>query len=239
MPALPTPAILVVSLLTGLQIQSDAGVVATLGAPSSTHNTLGNVPTWDGNGDTQDATFTSFIDFSANTSPLGAQLIWETGDEAFGASLLYANNSTLYFRVRDNGAISDLSWQLTANQLSAGELFVGWVVDLGSDEIRLIMDGLDLNNNQTVVASAPFSGSDWSGPGGAGYGFGTSTVGGYSGLSTFVADPFTSGTINTTEGLDFFNDQAFLPSPVPEPMGMLAGAAAIGFTFFRRRRALQ
>jgi hypothetical protein len=170
--------------LTGLQIQSDAGVVATPGAPTSTHNTL-------------------------------------------------------HFRVQDGGTISDLSWQLTADQLSAGELFVGWVVDLGNDEIRLIMDGLDLANNQKVVASAPFTGSDWSGLGVAGFGNGTSTVGGYSGFSSFVADPLTSVTINTTEGLDFFQDQAFLPSPVPEPMGVLAGFAAIGFTFFRHRRALQ
>ena len=91
MRALTKSAVFVLSLLTGLQIQSDAAVVATLGAPTSTHNTLDNIPTWDGNGDTQDATFTSFIDYSANTNPLGAQLIWETGDAAGGASLGFAD----------------------------------------------------------------------------------------------------------------------------------------------------
>jgi len=43
--------------------------------------------------------------------------------------------------------------------------------------------------------------------------------------------------INVTGGLDFYQDQAFLPSPIPEPLGVLAGVAALGFTCFRRRRA--
>ena len=216
-----------------------AGIVTTLGSPTSTNTTIGDLASWNNNGDTQDATFTSYIDFTPNTDPLSRQLIWETGDPTNGASLVYGAHNTLYLLVREGGSVSELSWELTANQLGAGELFVGWVFDLGNDELRLYMNGLDMANNTTLVASSSLSANDWSGPGTAGFGDGTSFVGGYGGLSSFVGDPFTSGTINTTEGLDFYLDQALLPSPVPEPVGVLAGVAALGFTFFRRRRPIQ
>jgi hypothetical protein len=216
-----------------------AGVVTTLGSPTSTNNSIGNLPTWNNNGDTQDATFTSYIDFTPNTNPASRQLIWETGGAIRGASLVYSGQNTLYLRVLDSGSISELSWELTANQLNAGELFVSWVFDLGNDELRLFMNGLDQANNTTLVATSSLSATDWTGSGAAAFGDGTSRVGGYSGLGAFFPDAFSSGTINTTEGLDFYRDQAFLPSPVPEPLGTLAGVAAIGFTFFRRRRSIQ
>ena len=218
--------------------QASAGVVATLGAPTSTSNTLGDLPSWHGIGDTEDVTFTAHIDFVPNNDPNSFQTIWETGDTANGSSLIYGPDSTLYLRARDGAALTDISWQLSASQLNAGDIFVSWVVDLGNDELRLFMDGLDLENRVTNVASAAFLGNDWSGGGLASFGGGTSPVGGYSGFAaSFLGDPFTSGTINTTEGLDFHRDTAFLPAPVPEPLGMMAGVAAIGFTFFRRRRA--
>lgn len=234
----PTAALVLLTGLICAEQSAEAGVVTTLGTPTSTNNSIGNLPTWNGNGDTQDATFTSYIDFTPNTDPSSRQVIWETGAGGIGASLVYGANNTLYLRVKEITSVYDLSWELTANQLGAGEIFVSWVFDLGNDEMRLYMDGLDLNNNTTLVASVPFTGTDWSGPNAGGYGSSTTNVGGYGGLTAFVGDPFTSGSINTVEGLDFYRNQAFLPSPVPEPLGVLAGVAALGFTAFRRRRAL-
>jgi len=213
----------------------DAAVVTSLGAPTSTNTTIGNLSSWNQNGDQQDATFTSKIDFTRNANPADRQVIWESGGGSKGASLIYSGNNTLFFRVKDGGTVSDLSWELTANQLAAGELFVGWVVDLGNDEMRLIMDGLDIGNNLTTVATTSFTGTDWSGRNGAGFGESSSNVGGYT-SPKFVGTPFSSGTINTTEGLDFYQDQALMISQVPEPLGTLAGVVAIGFTFFRRHR---
>ena len=228
-----------------------AGVVTSLGTPTSTHNTIGDLPSWQGNGDDGDATFTSYIDFSSNAGASGQQLIWETGGIDFGSSLVYGPNDTLFMRVLTEGTgplgavtggtVTDLSYQLTANQLGAGELFVAWVFDLGNNEIRLIMDGLDQDNNPTTVATMGFNGTDWSSADAAAFGDSSATnfVGGYNGLTAFSGDPFVSGTINTTEGLDFFRGDALVISPVPEPLGAMAGVAAIGFTCFRRRRELE
>ena len=215
---------------------SHAGVVTTLGTPTSTDNTIGNLPTWNNNGDQEDATFTAYIDFSANTTPGSRELIWESGGRINGASLIYEENDTLRFRALQSGVVSELTYQLTADQISSGDIFVSWVFDLGNDEMRLIMDGVSGSSPPAVVASVPFLGTDWTGPAAAAFGDGTSRVGGYPNPFGFFPDTFTSGTINTTEGLDFYQDQAFLPSPIPEPLGLLAGAAAIMFTCFRRRR---
>lgn len=211
-----------------------AGVVATLGTPTSNHGT-GNLPTWNNNGDQQDATFTALIDFSANTTPGSRELVWESGGRINGLSLIYEENNILRFRALQFGVTSELTWQLTANQLAAGDLFVSWVVDLGNDEMRLIMDGIN-GSAREVVATTTFIGTDWTGSGAAAFGNGTSRTGGYPTPFEFFPDPFASGTINASAGLDYYQDQAFLPSPVPEPLGALAAVAALGCTIFRRQR---
>lgn len=211
-----------------------AGVVTTLGAPTSNHTTPGDLPTWGGIGDLQDATFSAYIDFSANTS--STQLIWETGNGGIGASLLYENGSLLRLRAIQGNNISELTWNLTADQLASGELFVGWVFDMGNSEMRLVMDSIGGAAAPTTLASTPFTIDDWSSGNPAAFGFGTSNVGGYGG--GFSADPFSDATINTAAGLSFYEGQAFLPSPIPEPLGALAIVAALGFTVFRRQRPL-
>jgi len=214
-----------------------AGVVDTLGTPTATYTTIGNLPTWGGTGsDTQDATFTAYIDFDAN--PIGGdrEVIWESGAGGTGTSLIYEEDNTLRFRTRQGGGSGgtvDLSYQLTTDQITAGELFVAWVIDMGTDELRLIMDG---PSGPEVVASLPYTFTDWSGGNAAGFGASTTNVGGYGDGDQFQAEPFASGTINTTLGLAFYEGDAYLPSPVPEPLGLVAGFAAFGFTILRRRR---
>ena len=227
--------ILVGWILVGWMPAGLAGVVTTLGTPTSNHG-IGNLPSWNNNGDQQDATFTALIDFSDNTIPGSRQLIWESGGRINGTSLIYEENNLLRFRSLQAGVTTELTWQLTADQINAGDLFVSWVLDLGNDEMRLILDGVTAGDPAAVVAAAPFTLTDWTGSGGAAVGNGTSRAGGYPPAQMFFPDPFVSGTINTSAGLDFFQDQAFLPSPIPEPFGALAGAFAIALTCCRRRR---
>ena len=227
--------IMMAAWIAGIWV-AGAGVVATLPPSTSQTTTIGNLPSWNNNGDQLDATFSAYIDFSANNTPGSRQLIWESGGRINGTSLIYEDNNLLRLRTLQSGVTSELTWQLTANQLAAGDLFVSWVIDLGSDELRLIMDEVSAGAPVQTVASAPYTGTDWTGPAIGGFGDGTSRVGGYASPNEFFPDPFTSGTINTSEGLRYYQDAAFLPSPVPEPLGALAGVAAIGFTCFRRRR---
>ncbi len=216
---------------------SEAGVVTTLPAvPTSNHTTIGNLPTWNNNGDQEDATFSAYIDFSANSTPGSRQLIWESGGRINGSSLIYENNNLLRLRTLQSGLTSELTWQLTADQIAAGDVFVSWVIDLGSDELRLVMDEVSAGAPLRTVAMAAYTDTDWTGPGVAGFGDSTTRVGGYPPPFQFFPDAFTSGTINTTQGLNYYQDISFLPTPVPEPLGTLAGVAAIGFTCFRRRR---
>ena len=215
---------------------SYGGVTATLGPATSNTTATGNLPSWNNNGDRQDATFSAYINFSPNNTPGSRQLIWESGGRINGTSLVYENNNTLRLRALQAGVTSELTWELTANQIASGELFVSWVIDLGGDELRLIMDGIGAATAPATVASVSFTGDDWTGGGAAAFGEGTSRVGGYPSPFAFFPDTFTSGSINTTAGLNYYQDQALLPSPVPEPLGALAGVAAVAFTCFRRRR---
>ena len=226
----------VVAFLVSSVASVRAGVVDTLnpGDIDAVFNTIGDLPTWDGNGDTDDATFTLRVDFDAKPGGFD-EVLWETGATGTGSSLLYVASNTLRFSTIQSGTQVSVDYQLNAAQIAAGEIFVSWVFDLGSDEIRINTSHVNGFNNHETVASMAYSGTDWSDGDGAGFGSSTTPVGGYG--AAFPGTPFSSGTINTTEGLLMYAGDAYAPSPVPEPAGAIALASALGLVCFQRRRS--
>lgn len=168
-------------------------------------------------------------------------MLWETGGNGTGSSLLYVASDTLRFITRQGAAFgtTQVNYQLTPAQIAAGEIFVSWVFDLGSNEMRLITSHVNGFNNQEIVATVAYAGTDWSGTGGAGFGSTTSTLGGLNPSVAGAGHGFTSGTINTSGGLLFYAGDAYAPSPVPEPMGVLALSGAVALVFFQRRRVVE
>ncbi|MGK0186883.1 MAG: hypothetical protein ACI9R3_002667 [Verrucomicrobiales bacterium] len=224
-------AVLVPSTLSSLE----AGVVDTLDPNDSiSYNTVGPLASWNGNGDTADATFTLKVDFDSKVAGNG-EVLWETGGRITGSSLLYVATDTLRFASVQSGVATQVDYQLTPDQIAAREIFVSWVFDLGNDEMRLVTshaNGLDFHE---VVASVAYSGTDWSGSNGGGLGVKSGGLGGY--LLALPTQAFASGNINVTEGLRFYAGDAYAPSPVPEPAGTLALTGAIALVCFQRRRS--
>ncbi|MEZ5327371.1 MAG: hypothetical protein R3F19_20160 [Verrucomicrobiales bacterium] len=217
---------------------SQAGIVDTLNpASADAFNTIGNLPTWNNNGDKADATFTLAVDFDAKAGGVD-EVLWETGGGGTGSSLLYTAGDTLRFITRQGsaGGTTQVDYQLTADQIAAGEIFVSWVFDLGSDEMRLITSHVGGFDHRQTVATVAYTGTDWSGNNAAGFGASTSILGGINPNVSGVGHDFLSGTINTTEGLLFYAGDAYAPSPVPEPMGALALSGAVALVFLQRRR---
>ena len=215
---------------------SIAGVVDTLDPGDAVaYTTTGDLASWNNNGDTDDATFTLRVDFSSKASG-GPEVLWESGGRVVGSSLLYVATDTLRLATRTGGVTSILDHTLTSDQISAGEIFVSWVFDLNNDEMKLITSHVNGIDHPEEVGSVAYTGNDWTGSGQAGFGDSSSAIGGYS--PRIFGSAFTSGTINTTEGLLFYEGDAYAPSPIPEPMGGFAALGAAVLVLFLRRRSI-
>lgn len=213
-----------------------AGIVYSLNpGDAEVYSPNPSLPSWDGNGDQADATFALKVDFSPKFGPFD-EVIWETGGTTEGASLLYRESNTLRFSTIQGGLTSAVDYQLSAAQIAAGEIFVSWVFDLGSDELRLITSHVTGADTHEEVASVAYAGTDWSDSDLAGLGSSFSTVGGYG--TPFPGLPLGSATINATDGLQYYAGDAYAIAPVPEPVGFMALAGAVAVVCFQRRRSM-
>jgi hypothetical protein len=180
---------------------------APLGAPSSTWQTLQELPSFNGfrnDADERNATFSVNIDFEAK--PDGEpELIFETGGGGVGYSLVYEAGNRLVLRaIGDSGrSLAFIEGVLREEWIEEGELEVVWSYEVsnseGSNTMSLWVDGHPISEIRKDL------GGDWSGARPASFGVGgTARLGtGVGGVGDTAAD-FTSGTINLTQGLRYF-----------------------------------
>jgi len=220
-----------------------------LGTPSETRNTVPETyTTYHGrtvdsvtNVDTKDATFRLLVDFDPLATGSDNEVLWETGGGTVGMSLAYvADTNTLTLRQVSNSGntILQVDRVLTLTELQAGDLDLVWTIDIDGDGsgvpvISLWVEG-DLAGDGTNASSQ----QDWSGTNGAGLGqpnSGVAAGGGNSNLPDTVA--FAAGTINDTEGLQFWADT--YATVVPEPSAFAIGLLGLaGLCFLATRGRL-
>lgn len=188
---------------------------------------------FDGGLDRQDVTFRVWIDFrEAEVSADNSEMIWESGGGTVGFSLVYDAGNVLVLRAAGNGGntVTEVRYELTSEQLAAGELPVTWTFDV---------DNGDAATGQTIalfvgdVLVGEDSGDmdpDWTGSNGASFGVATGSFaagGENTALSNDVE--FASGDINLEKGLRMFADFLFEPGGVTPPPG--PAPVALGFQF--------
>ncbi len=193
-----------------------------LGEPSVTWNEISALPSLDnfqGTADKQDVTFRVFIDFNeAAVSEDEREVIWESGGGFVGFSLVYETGNTLVLRAAGSGGqtVTEVFYELTADQIAAGELSVIWTFDVNNEDpatgqsIALYLDHV------LVGQAAGRLGADWTGNNVASFGARSDNFAAAGGGAPFrngVA--FVSGTINLERGLEMFVDTLFEPAPVP------------------------
>ena len=223
--------------------------LSDLGVPDETLNALNNaLPTFNGrtvNGvtgvDTKDATFALSVDFNA---PAGASsqnhVLWETGGGTIGLSLVYVpSTTTLSLRQASNGGNTVLQVDsiLSGAQLATGDIELVWTLTTngglgGQPQIELFLDGISGGTD-----TDPSAIGDWSGGNGAGFGDagggGIAAAGGNTNLGNTTA--FADGTINLSDGLQFWADRQ--ATFVPEPSSLLSAFVGLGLLSIRRRRS--
>ena len=182
-----------------------------------TWQSLGVLPTFNnfqGDLDRQDATFRVSIDFEAK--PAGnREIVFETGGGGVGISLCYEAGNRLVLRASSNSGsgFAKLATTLGDEVIGAGEIEVMWSYQTstgGSPQtIALWLDG------RPVAEVSEILGDDWSGSGGASFGWQSEGVAGTVVGLALEGDRFVSGTINLDIGLEFFAQTL----PVIESLG--------------------
>jgi len=231
-------------------LHQDSSDIAALGAVSETINTTGTYASYHGrtvagvtNVDQKDATFRLLVDFN-NFDSGGSdnQVLWESGGRTVGSSLVYSTGNVLTLRTVSSGGnvLQTLSNTLTTAQIIAGDIELLWTMDIdptgsGGTGINFWIDRGPLSGLSFDSSSE----SDWTGSGGAGFGVPNGRVpagGGNTGLpNTGSFTGTSSGTINTTTGLQYWANTTV--RVVPEPTTLLSlSITAIGLMLGHRQR---
>lgn len=192
--------------------------------------------------DIKDATFALLVDFN---DPAGASsqnhILWETGGGTIGMSLVYVPSTmTLSLRQASNGGNTVLQVDriLSGAQLTAGDVNLVWTLSTndglaGQTQIELFLDGVSGGTD-----TDPSALGDWSGGNGAGFGGnaagGIAAAGGNTNLGNTT--DFADGTINLTQGLQFWADKRAVFASVPEPGTLFSALFGLGLGIMRRRR---
>jgi hypothetical protein len=217
-----------------------------LGVPSETINTLGFMPTYANRSldgvvgvHTKDATFAVSIDFNSGDSTNNG-VIWESGGATVGSTVSHnqaAATLSVHHSTNGGNALRVVTYQLTGEQVSGGDVEVVWAYDASEIEFELFVDGV--SSGITVETTEVASLNNWSGGNGAGLGIfgGNFAAGnGSNGNLAAIANLGDTATINLDTGLRFWagTDAQFV-GVVPEPSSIiLLGFASL--LAMRRRR---
>ena len=209
---------------------NDAQDVPTdpLGEPTRIWNAIGTLPSFQANGwDKQDVTLRAAVDFDAKTGG-ETEVIWESGGGTVGFSLLYEQGSKLVLRAAGNGGndVATLEYALRPGQISGGELELIWTfdVDNGEDEqvLSLFIDG------EPAAALARDLEPDWTGSNAASFGVASDNVAAAGGNTPLTGVDFTSGSISTATGLQFYSGVLFQAGEAPVERPVLTEIQKMG-----------
>lgn len=161
-----------------------------------------------------DATFRLLVDFDPKTEG-DREVLLEIGGSTKGISLTYEIGSTLVMRVTGVGPDTEnplprgkqplhiIRHTLSPTQLGQGDVEILWGIkmpeDGGDQSIGLWVDGILVDERVDALGPEWTAGADCS--------FGRQSIKGLtsSGIYTLPGDAFTSGSINLTEGLQFYS----------------------------------
>ncbi|MFT5192712.1 MAG: hypothetical protein ACI9DF_005832 [Verrucomicrobiales bacterium] len=116
----------------------------SLGEPDFEWHALEILRTFDafqGGLDQRDVTFRAHIDFrNAGVSEGEREMIWESGGGTVGFALVYETGNKLAFRAAGNGGntLTEVIYELTSDQIAAGELPVVYGPSISTMEILLL-----------------------------------------------------------------------------------------------------
>ncbi len=175
-----------------------------------------------GGWDRIDATFTALLDFEPKLEGI-REIIWETGGGGNGFSLAYEVPNLLVLRAaggaQGGNALAKIRFILPQSVIDGPEVEVAWSYDVGvgvddaGNQLQTIALFIDNVQVGSVTANLDNNTGDWSGTNNAGFGQNAGAVAGADGGGNLPGPhaAFTSGFIDTGEGLKFYSDRIFCP----------------------------
>lgn len=149
-----------------------------------------------------DATFRLFVDFDEKTDG-EREVLFETGGNTTGTSLVYEAGNQLEFRSSGNGGltVAVVTYVLTPTQIAAGELDIvcSYDVDDGGEDfasiLNLFVDGVLVSSETAILDGV------WTGNNNAAFGSASTNMAGDGLGNALTGLDFTSGAINQSKGL--------------------------------------